>query len=284
MRSGKWDVRIARARDLAAKFPSASQGLHFYEHAAKLQKSLYAELESKCGTAQVARDPGTLRQELDLFILLPRFGPFLGAMGTNSPSPLRAAAAELQSGGGNRWQKVLTKFWQAENELDAGAGAEPGADSTSNSNSELETLFAWTFLQPYAEYLADYTAHPPIHATPPICPLCSSKPLVGVLRPEGDGGKRSLICSLCATEWNYRRLVCPGCGEEDVHKLAVYSAKEISSVRVEACDTCHQYIKTVDMTKDGNAVPVVDELATLPLNLWAQEHSYTKIQTNLLGI
>jgi FdhE protein len=284
MRSGKWDVRIARARNLAAKFPSASQGLQFYEHVAKFQKSLYAEIESKCGTAQVAREPGTLRKELDLFILLPRFGAFLGAMGTSSPLPLRDAAAELQSGGGTRWQEVLTQFWQTGNELDAGAGAGPRADSKSNSTSELETLFAWIFLQPYAEYLADYTVHPPIHETPPICPLCSSKPLVGVLRPEGDGGKRSLICSLCATEWNYRRLVCPGCGEEDVHKLAVYSATEIPSVRVEACDTCRAYIKTVDMTKDGNAVPVVDELATIPLNLWAQEHSYTKIRSNLLGI
>jgi len=282
MRSGKWDVRIVRARELAAKFPSASQGLQFYEHVAKFQKSLYSELESKCGTEQVARDPGTLRQELDLFILLPRFGAFLATMTANSPPPLRAAAAELQSGGGKRWQEVLTQFWQAENGPKAEAGAE--ADSKSNSNSELENLFAWTFVQPYAEYLADYTARPPLHATPQICPLCSSKPLVGVLRPEGDGGKRSLICSLCATEWNYRRLICPGCGEEDVHKLAVYSAKEIPSVRVEACDTCHAYIKTVDMTKDGHAVPVVDELATLPLNLWAQEHSYTKIRSNLLGI
>ena len=34
-------------------------------------------------------------------------------------------------------------------------------------------------------------------------------------------------------------------------------------MRVEACDVCHHYIKTVDMTKDGNAVPVVDEIATI---------------------
>jgi FdhE protein len=89
---------------------------------------------------------------------------------------------------------------------------------------------------------------------------------------------------LCAHEWGYRRLVCPNCGSEDVHKLPVYSANEIAGVRVEACDICHHYIKTVDMTKDGNAVPVVDEIATIALNLWAEEHGYTKIQTNLLGI
>jgi formate dehydrogenase maturation protein FdhE len=78
--------------------------------------------------------------------------------------------------------------------------------------------------------------------------------------------------------------VCPACGEEDVHKLAVYSAKEFSHVRVEACDGCHSYIKTVDLTKDGHAVPVVDELATIPLNLWAAEHGYMKLQNNFLGI
>src|SRR5437588_8683670 len=52
----------------------------------------------------------------------------------------------------------------------------------------------------------------------------------------------------------------------------------------EGCDTCGHYIKTVDLTKNGLAVPVVDELATIPLNLWAQEHGYVKLQANLLGI
>ena len=51
-----------------------------------------------------------------------------------------------------------------------------------------------------------------------------------------------------------------------------------------ACDACHCYIKTVDLTKDGHAVPVVDELATIPLNLWATEHGYLKLQSNFLGI
>jgi FdhE protein len=64
----------------------------------------------------------------------------------------------------------------------------------------------------------------------------------------------------------------------------VYSATQFDHVRVEACDTCRRYIKTVDLTKNGHAVPVVDELATMPLNLWAQEHGYLKLQANLLGI
>jgi FdhE protein len=277
MRNGKWDARIARARELAAKHPSASEGLRFYGHIAQFQKSLYAELETECGTARVARLSGTLRQELDLFVLLPRFAPFLAIVEKNAPAPLAQAAAALHATGGGLWQEILTEFWQP--------GPDSESDAQSPPNSDLpQTLLAWAFLQPYAEYLADYTAQPPLHATPPVCPLCSSKPLVGALRVEGDGGKRSLICSLCSREWNYRRIVCPSCGEEDVHKLSVYTAQEFPHVRVEACDTCHTYIKTVDLTKDGHAVPVVDELATIPLNLWATDHGYTKLHANLLGI
>jgi formate dehydrogenase maturation protein FdhE len=55
-------------------------------------------------------------------------------------------------------------------------------------------------------------------------------------------------------------------------------------VRVEACETCHSYIKTVDLTKNGHAVPAVDELAMIPLDLWATKHRYHKIHPNLLGI
>ena len=104
------------------------------------------------------------------------------------------------------------------------------------------------------------------------------------MREEGDGGKRSRICSLCSTEWEFRRVLCPGCGEESIDKLPVYTASEFNYVRVEACDTCHTYIKSVDLTKNGLAVPVVDELATIALNMWAEENGYRKLQLNLLGM
>jgi FdhE protein len=103
--------------------------------------------------------------------------------------------------------------------------------------------------------------------------------VVGVLRGEGDGAK-----GLCDLEWSYRRLICANCGEEDKEKLSVFVAAGIEHVRVEACDTCRTYLKSVDLTKDGFAVPVVDEIATVALNLWADEQGYTKIETNVLGM
>jgi formate dehydrogenase maturation protein FdhE len=40
-------------------------------------------------------------------------------------------------------------------------------------------------------------------------------------------------------------------------------------------------LKALDLTKDGLAVPVVDELATVSLNLWAEENKYRKLSSNL---
>jgi len=144
-------------------------------------------------------------------------------------------------------------------------------------------FYARSLLQPYAEYLA---SRGDIQATGagPTCPFCNARPVAGVLRGEGDGGKRWLLCSLCSTEWQYRRVLCPGCGEENKDKLPIYTAVEFPAARVDACDTCHTYIKSIDLTKDGHAIPVVDEIATVVLNIWAEEHDYVKLETNLLGM
>jgi FdhE protein len=115
------------------------------------------------------------------------------------------------------------------------------------------------------------------------CPLCGGQPFLGVLRPEGDGGKRRMICSFCLQEWDFRRIYCPACGEEDEKKLPVYVAEQFPHIRVEAGESCKVYVRTIDLTKDGNAVPVVDDLAAIPLSLWAHERGYTRLQPNLLG-
>ena len=43
----------------------------------------------------------------------------------------------------------------------------------------------------------------------------------------------------------------------------MHTAESIALVRVDACTTCSRYIKTVDLRKRGDAVPVVDELAAV---------------------
>jgi formate dehydrogenase accessory protein FdhE len=276
----QWDRRIGRATDLTSIYPFAGEGLRFYARLAKFQKSLYEEIQKALADSPKISARRPLRDELDLFILLPHFSPFLSVIQQIAPTPMAQAAVGLAQQGPARWQRTIEDFWHSEPEL-GDAEQVPTGDEHDGVSSHRS--LAWMFLQPYAEYLADHREIENVDGTPSSCPLCGGKPIVGVLRSEGDGAKKSLICMLCAHEWNFRRIYCPSCGEEREPQMAFYSAPEIAHVRVDVCDTCHTYLKSIDLTKTGLAVPVVDELATIPLDLWAREHGYGKLQVNLLG-
>ena len=75
---------------------------------------------------------------------------------------------------------------------------------------------------------------------------------------------------------------CPKCRK----RLCVQNTRIRGETRVQymACDTCKYYLKTVDLTRQGNAVPLVDEVAGGPLDLWARDHGYQKIELNLVGL
>jgi formate dehydrogenase accessory protein FdhE len=279
----QWDRRIRRANELTSTYPFAAEGLRFYSCVATFQKSLYEEIQKTSPVSPKISSEAPLRDELDLFALLPKFPGFLSAIERVAPVPLAQAAVDLSQKGSAAWQRAIQDFWQAEAESPADVSAEEDATNYAHEAASSQRLLAWIFLQPYAEYLANRRAPMHLDGTPSVCPLCGGKPVVGVLRSEGDGAKKSLICMLCAHEWNFRRIYCPACGEEREPQMAFYSAPEIAHVRVDVCDTCHSYLKTIDLTKTGLAIPVVDELATIPLDLWAGEHGYHKLQINLLG-
>ncbi|MGC1626185.1 MAG: formate dehydrogenase accessory protein FdhE [Candidatus Acidiferrales bacterium] len=285
MTDAKWDRRIRRATELASTQPFAAEGLRFYTRIATFQRSLYADIQKALTGATKAPADRPLRDELDLFLLLPKFSGFLSIVQQVSTPPLAHAAAALAQQGPAAWQRVIEDFWHSDLDmpvLTAGNLDDDQSESPAGPTVS-DRLLAWIFLQPYAEYLADSREPEHLDGTPSTCPLCGGKPIVGVLRPEGDGAKKSLVCMLCAHEWAFRRIYCPACGEEREPQMAFYSAPEIAHVRVDVCDTCHTYLKSVDLTKMGLAVPIVDELATIPLDLWAREHGYEKLQMNLLG-
>jgi formate dehydrogenase accessory protein FdhE len=284
MIQAQWDRRIRRATELTSSYPFAAEGLRFYMRIATFQRRLYADIQKAlAGSSKVSGDR-PLRDELDLFLLLPKFSGFLSLVQQIAPAPLAQTTAGLAQEGPAAWRQAIEGFWHGELEMSLLADEpedEPTAECRETSASE--RLLAWIFLQPYAEYLADQREPISVDGAPSTCPLCGGRPIVGVLRPEGDGAKKSLVCMLCAHEWPFRRIYCPACGEEREPQMAFYSAPEIAHVRVDVCDTCHTYLKSIDLTKTGLAVPVVDELATIPLDLWAREHGYAKLQINLLG-
>jgi FdhE protein len=249
------DDRIARASELALKFPAAAGLLKFYRDLVLFQKPILAELRANGET-----DVRTLTRYFPALIEL------VGRAGTEQLADF--GAGHLRDSATQ--QDFLLTSWEG------GLAHDLAADPA-------RRFFARVLLQPYAEYLASRGDVRPDGAML-SCPFCNSRPVAAVLRGEGNGAKRSLLCSLCSTEWAFRRLLCPNCGEENKDKLPVYTAEQISSVRVDACDTCQTYLKSVDLTKDGHAVPVVDEIATVALNIWAEEQGYSKLETNLLGM
>jgi formate dehydrogenase accessory protein FdhE len=283
--NGQWDARIRRATELALVYPFAAEGLQFYARVATFQKALYGELQKALADSPKISSNHPLRNELDLFLLLPRFSGFLSTIQQIAPLPLAQAAASLAQLGPAGWQRAIEDFWHgyAEPGADVGDVEQIQADDSHNVVSADRSL-AWMFLQPYAEYLAGHREIATVDGTPSTCPLCGGRPILAVLRSEGDGAKKSLICMLCAHEWAFRRIYCPACGEDREPQMAYYSAPEIAHVRVDVCDTCHTYLKSIDLTKTGLATPIVDELATIPLDLWARQHGYEKLQINLLGI
>ncbi len=268
--SNEYDARIRRAEKLIAEKSSASELLSFYKRIASFQKSFLAQIaEARAGQTQIPQF-GYLRDSLDLTLLLPHFRNYLSLVEQNAPNALAAAAREIAALPADSWIAILMAYWENGGLFDQQIGA-------------FAQFSPRAFLQPYAAYVAGRTAVPPVLATPRVCPLCGGRPVFGVLRLEGDGGKRCMVCSFCAYEWEFRRILCPTCGEEEEKKLPVYVAEQFPHLRVEACETCKFFVRTIDLTKDGYAVPVVDDLAAIPLTLWAHEHGYSRLQPNLLG-
>jgi FdhE protein len=80
-------------------------------------------------------------------------------------------------------------------------------------------------------------------------------------------------------------MVCPGCGEATGGRLPVYADGErFPHLRIEGCETCRGYLLAVDLRRDAAAVPEVDELAALPLDLFAKERGLHKVVPNLMGM
>jgi len=272
-----WQPRIRRAEKLAAEYSFATEILSFYGQVARFQQDLSARIErdgaSEPGSAPVspsgvhgnecASRPLPGQQDADA-----TRSRFLEVVEKHGPDRLAQVARELRVAPASSWSDLLDAVWAA----------------TGEPPSVPEEFLAFAFLQPYAEFVRSQSRLQLEGYAHSLCPFCNRKPVLGVLRQQGDAGRRSLLCGFCLTEWEFRRVICPGCGQEDHAKLPVYTAETFPHIRVECCDTCQTYIKSIDLTKNGLAEPLVDELASVPLNLWAQEHGYAKLHPNLLGM
>ncbi len=256
--TAQWSERLVRARFLAGSQPWAGEVLRLYTAIAAVQERAFeAALSSPPEAARLAEHVAAG--------VMPEI---VAATVANGPAPLAGA--------------VLARFNEARLESIIEAwltGAEQPATET---------------------FLARASTSPLLEADPALagawrlegeaanrCPVCAGLPQLSWFGVSGEAlvtGPRYLACSRCTCAWVYPRLVCAGCGEEDSKKLSVLAdAERFPGVRVDACDSCRRYLLTVDMPKDPDAVPLVDELAALPLDLHAKELGLKKVTPNLMG-
>ncbi|HEU5158746.1 MAG TPA: formate dehydrogenase accessory protein FdhE [Streptosporangiaceae bacterium] len=148
------------------------------------------------------------------------------------------------------------------------------------------------------------------------CPTCGGPPQLSFRTDTADrlvSGRRRLWCARCAASWNYSSSMCPSCGESSGSKRTLYfehperhgesprvgrgpdnagdadaagggaDTATFPHLRIESCTSCLRYLIDVDLGRDPRAVPEVDELAALPLDMYAAERGISKITPNLMG-
>jgi hypothetical protein len=199
---------------------------------------------------------------------------------------------------------------------DAVSGRSPGAD-----HRALAGWLAGAELDPVDRYLARVSLAPVLEALgeragaacaggpegdqAQLCPRCGGPPQLSWLGSSGESlvsGARSLLCARCGWSWGCSRSVCPACGESEKARLSVYAERLEGPVlhhngggegaagravfphlRIAGCTTCRRYLIEIDMARDARAVPEVDELAALPLDLYAADEGLSKVTPNLMG-
>lgn len=105
------------------------------------------------------------------------------------------------------------------------------------------------------------------------CPICGKEPKIGEIK--GDEEQRFLFCNQCGFEWNYNRIKCPFCGNEEQQTLAYFTVEGEERYRVDVCNVCKRYVKIVDFRgSEGKANLDVEDIATLHLDMLASEEGY----------
>jgi len=106
------------------------------------------------------------------------------------------------------------------------------------------------------------------------CPMCGSLPSLNLLKEEV--GKRYLLCSFCGYQWRMDRIFCPFCNNKDQESLHYFYGEGEETHRIDLCDKCRQYIKTIDYRNLQEFDPVLEDLATLHLDILASQKGYKR--------
>ena len=257
-----FERRAARAELLSREKPGAAEPLTF-------AAGLYRAQARVVGSLQAAHteDPLTGHLEEDAERLLPQASTLARYAAEEGPEVLAQDARARRQDLPSTARARLLVYW---------AGDRPST----------EDYLSRAMLRPYVEFLRSINRAPDRVHRRGQCPFCGGAPWISARRDGSvmEGARRMLACALCGGEWLFERIRCPACHEEDPHKLPSFQTKAHPAVRIEACETCHRYVKSIDLSEDARPIPEVDDLCSLSLDLWAREQGFERIEPGLAGL
>ena len=249
--------RRRRAAELAERYDFAREPLALYGAVAEAQEHVF---ERAC-----ADRPSV--DALAAYVVRAALADVMGAVTSVGPETLREAVL-LRFHEGDL-ERMVTSWLRGD--------AQDGTD----------VFLARAATAPVLEALPETARALPIAGGERSCPECGGSPQVSVFVDTGEAlvtGQRRLVCARCANEWVYPRMTCVACGETESNKLVVIAdPQQLPHLRIDACERCKRYIVSVDARLEGHAVPVVDELAAIPLDISAVERGFRKVTPNLMG-
>ncbi len=295
----RWTKRRERAAELAERWPFATAVLRFYGDVLGAQARVYEAAQADLVPVHSTRSAVDTSRIVSYVVeqALPR----VKAVTATGPERLaRAVAADAPA---RDWDPAV-RVWLSGGDL-------PAVDRF------LVRAAAGPVLEALGQMAGDACAGSPRDER--HCPQCGGLPQLSVFVATGEdlvAPRRYLECARCAWRWSYPRMTCAACGENDSGRQPIFAeegttqaeatgsvirgtgepttsatgpgtpragAPRFPHLSIHACGSCSKYLLNVDLTRDARAVPVVDEVAAIPLDLYAREHGLVKIVPNLMG-
>ncbi|MDP9382410.1 MAG: formate dehydrogenase accessory protein FdhE [Chloroflexota bacterium] len=191
------------------------------------------------------------------------------AAGTGSPqlAPLGAVASDDHLDARALLEAAIAQDEERLGQLARDAGIEPAV------LSPVAQLAAMPLLQACGRHLED---HAPAVWPHGYCPKCGAWPTMADVR--GLERNRRLLCGRCGGDWGIALLRCPYCRTNDHQRLGSLVPEENGELRkVDTCDECRGYIKTVTTLHKWPALRVaLEDLASVDLDVVALDRGYIR--------
>jgi formate dehydrogenase maturation protein FdhE len=166
-----------------------------------------------------------------------------------------------------------------------------GVALTGAAAEETTPFHVRAFLQPVVTALAEASAvpgtsegHRPGALRTERCPVCGATPVVATIDATTEKpDRRGLVCGVCGVWWAVARVSCGRCGETDPEWLLESALRSPSHLLLDECQRCGRYRKTVDLRACPEAVPLVDDLASVEVDLGARRRGLARMEPSLLG-